>query len=248
MRISICSLCAALIFASSPLLAALPAQAPIEPATGDHGAYSVQNQDLNIDPDRAIAYDNFSLSGDYTLTGIAWTGIYAEAFPDDRSDTDFIVEIWNDASGVPDLGGLPVLSWSFEGGAIAGTGGADLTVTGNGDVSPNTPSTFGGGPGFDYEGSLSGMLSAGDYWISIIADQTFESSDFDPEWQWHLGSGTDGFYASDSRLDPDGTPAYGILQDGKNLAFELKGVPEPSGMVLGLLSFVPFAMMRRKRS
>ena len=250
MKKALFALC--LSFTASQLMAALPNQSPFVPASGDYGAFSVQDQGLGAaDPDRAIAFDNFSLTGDYNLSGICWTGIYAEPLPLALSDTDFIVEIWGDAAGAPDLGSGPVLSWTFEAGPVAGTGGPDLSVTANGSVSPSTGTVVGGGPGFDYSGSIGGTLLAGDYWISILADQTFANAApvVDPEWMWHLGTGTDGFYAADLTNDGAGTPAYGIFQSDKNLAFELKGsvVPEPSTALLAIFAVMGIGAIRRKR-
>lgn len=262
---SIFALC---VLTATQAFAQLPDQQAFEPATNDHGVYSVQDQALgNADPDLAKAYDNFSITGPgYILTGIDWVGIYAEPLPGAVSDVDFLVEIWKDAAGVPDLGSGPILSKLYEDGNMIGEAGDDITVVGNGDVSPATSTTVGGGPGADYWGVLPGSVAgsfsgsttllAGDYWISIIASQTFENPApvVDPEWQWHVSNpGGDGFYSRDRTLDPAGTPEYGLLitEDGsKDLAFTLKGelIPEPSGMLLGMLGMVGVGFLRRKRS
>ena len=80
-------------------------------------------------------------------------------------------------------------------------GGPDLTVTALGHVSPMTDATPGDGPAFHYEGAVAPIdLAAGDYWISILANQLFDNEEpiYDPEWQWHLGDGPgDGFTAYD---------------------------------------------------
>ena len=242
-------------FTASQVLIALPSQLPrIEPATGDHGVFSVQDQTSGSqDPNRAIAFDNFSLSSGYTATGIDWVGIYAEPLADDPSDTDFIVQIWGDSGGVPDLGSGAKHTFQFEGGPDAGTAGADLFVNHNGDVSSATDTSVGGGPGFVYSGAISPTpIAAGDHWISIIADQRFDSAApvVDPEWQWHIGTGPgDGFFARDVLLDADGTPEYGIHQHHKDLAFSIRGIiPEPSGMLLALIGLVFVGLLRRNRS
>lgn len=247
------SLCA--VLTGTTLFAALPNQATLTPipAGFDNGAFSVQETSLGAaDPDRAIAFDNFSLGSDYNLSGISWTGVYAEPLPGARSDTDFIVQIWADDAGKPDLGAGPVMDWTFEAGPVAGSGGPDLTVTSNGILSNATATQIGGGEGFDYSGAISGTLAAGDYWISIVADQSFLNATpiVDPEWIWHQGVGHDGFYAADLRNDPPGTPAYGILQSDKNLAFSLQGavVPEPAaGTLLAVMGLLSVGMVRRKR-
>jgi len=245
----------ALALMASQSLATLPDQlTTTEPAPGsdtDHGHYSVQEQTLGAaDPWRAIAYDNFSLSSSYNITGIDWVGIYAEPLPASPSDTDFIVQIWGDSSGVPDISS-PLHTFTFEGGATAGTGGGNLSVTANGDISSSTSTTVGGGPGFDYSATIaSTLLTAGDYWISIIADQLFDHpSEVDPECQWHTGTGpADGFYAFDAVLDPVNTPGYGILQPDKDLAFAIRGtlVPEPQTALMVLMGLSMAGLLRRR--
>lgn len=250
---------ALLMCTASQAMAVLPVQPRLEPiaADVDHGVYSVQEQVVGVapaastDPYRAAGFDNFSLAAEYILTGISWSGIYAEAFPGAISDTDFYVEIYGDSSDAPDLGTGPVLTWLFEGGIVAGTGGPDLTVTANGDVSPSTATTVGGGPGFDYEATFAGTsLAAGDYWISIVADQLFDNADpiVDPEWQWHLGDGPgDGFQHVDYALDGPMAPL--VESPGKDLAFSLSGtiVPEPAAGLMGFMAFIGLGMMRRRR-
>lgn len=232
------------------------------PLVGDHGVYSVQERSEGVDdPDRAIAYDNFTLDKPVDLTGIEWGGIWAEPLPGALSDVDFIVSIWGDDDGKPDLSGA-LLEKVYMGGNSVGQSGPDMTVVGNSDESPMTPTTPGGGPGADYTGDLPGItegtfsgtteLNAGNYWISIIADQTFDNPFVvDPEWQWALGEGpNDGFYSSDRTLDPPDTPEYGILQESGDLAFTLHGmiVPEPSGLLSCLVGLMLAGLSRRRRA
>ncbi len=251
------TLCVAAVLAA-PATAALPDQPALLPASGDHGSYATRDSSIPYDgtqdPDLAKSYDNFSISSDYIIDGLCWTGIFAEAIPDPASDVDFIVEIWNvDAmnSNLPDITGGPVLTWMLDGGA-AGATGPDVTVTALGHVSPATATTIGGGPAYSYEADLtSATLAAGDYWISILANQAFDHpTEFDPEWQWHLGDGPgDGFSSFDRTLMPPGTLQSGILQEGKDLAFTLKGqlVPEPSSMLMAGFAFISLGLLRRKR-
>lgn len=246
-----CSLLAA------PALAQLPNQPIFAPPSGDHGVYATQNQLFGPnDQDLAKAYDNFSLSSDYLIDGFNWSGIYAEPFPATRSDTDFVVEIWGVDAGnnnYADVGSGPLLTFNFEGGTTAGTGGPDLTVTALGHTSPATDNTPGGGEAFSYSGSVPPIpLAAGDYWISILANQTFSNQvEVDPEWQWHLGTGPgDSFTAYDRTLDPAGTPLAGILQEGdKDLAFQITGqlVPEPNSALLAALGMLSLGLIRRQR-
>lgn len=249
-RTSITFFLAGLLVLVTSAVYAHPNQPAMEPPAGqDHGVYSLQDRTFGAaDPTRAIAYDNFSQSQAYNLTAIRWTGIYAEPFPANLSDTDFVVSIWGDAGGLPDLSS-PVKSWTFFGGANAVQSGPDLTVTANGDTNPTTPTTPGGGDGFDYRAPINFQLGAGKYWISIIADQTFDNPQpiVDPSWQWHLGKGPgDGFYFEDLELNQpltkDGT-------EGKDLAFIFEGtvVPEPHSAVLAALGFLLVGTLRRRR-
>ena len=246
----------AVLMTAAQALAALPNQPAVIPADGEYGVYAVQSQLAGpADPDLAKAYDNFSISGDYTITGFSWAGVYAEPLPADPSDTDFIVQIWNiDPSNdnKADVHNGPIYTFNFEGGVDAGTGGSDLMVTPLGHVSTSTNATQGGGPDYSYYGDVAPVsLAAGDYWISILANQLFSNPDpiIDPEWQWHLGSGPgDGFTDFDRTLDPPGTLQAGILEPGKDLAFRIHGVPEPTGAILAALGLASLGMVRRKRS
>lgn len=245
LKIFFSALCVSI--AAAPALAALPNQPSVEPPAGaEHGVYSVTDQALGgSDPAAAIAYDNFTLSSAYNLSGATWTGIYAEPLPGALSETDFIVSIWGDSGGAPDLSSA-ILSWNLDGGPASGSG-PDVTVVGNGDVSTNTASTPGGGPGFDYSTtSIGGTLGAGSYWISIQADQRFDNVApvVDPEWQWHTAGDGDGFYLEDLAINQE------LVRDtDKDLAFSLQGtvVPEPSSALLGLLGMLSIGMLRRKR-
>ena len=261
---SIAALC---FFAATQAMAALPNQPFRDPATipadTDYGAFAtVASVDSGSgtffdDTERAVAWDNFTLTDAYNIDGICWTGIYAEGIPTGAvSETDFIIRIYPDdgsaAPGAPDLAAATTYMWSLDGG-LAGESGPDVTVTGPlGHVSPVTGSNpIGGGDAYSYEASLTTMeIPAGDYWISITAAQEFDTPGvFDPEWMWHLGEGTDGFYGWDGQF-PVGTDDIGEFFDDKNLAFELKGsiVPEPSSMLLALCGVLGLGMIRRKRS
>lgn len=242
-----------LAVATSQVTAQLPSQPYVIPAAGDYGAFSVQEQGLGLsDPALAKAYDNFTLGAAWNITGIDFTGVYAEALPAALSDTDFVIEIWNDASGTVDTSAA-VATFVLEGGPAAGTGGADLTVTQLAHVSPATASAVGGGEAFHYEGIVATTtLGPGNYWISIIADQTFGNVHpiVDPEWMWHLGTGPgDGFSAYDRLFDDPTDPISGTLQADKDLAFALKGslVPEPSSIMLGLFGFAALGLLRRRK-
>lgn len=242
----------ATVFVATSAQAQLPAQPFVIPSDGDYGSYAVQDQAVGPE-DEALAksYDNFTLTAGYHIEGISWSGIYAEPLPVSPSETDFLIEIWADADGKPNLA-VPLHTIGLNGGT-AGTSGPDVSVTALGHTSPATNATPGGGPAFGYDASLSAVtLPPGDYWISVLADQRFDNQvEIDPEWQWHLGMGpSDGFYAFDRLLDPVGTPEYGFLQEGKDLAFELRGtlVPEPSAIGLAMLATLSALAFRRRRT
>lgn len=249
---TITSLLGAVLLASVAS-AQLPSQPFMIPDDGDYGAYAVQDQMAGpSDEFLAKAYENFTLTTGYHVDGIMWAGIYAEPIPENPSDTDFLIEIWGDSDGHADLDSGPVASFSIDGGK-AGQSGPNLLVTGLGHTSPSTNFTPGDGPAFSYETGLeTTTLPAGDYFISILANQTFDNVApvIDPEWQWHLGDGPDdGFFAFDRLLDPEGTPEYGILLEGHDLAFELRGtaVPEPSSLGMLLLALVSWGWCRGRR-
>ena len=243
--------------------AALPNQPATDPMTIgpdlDYGAFAaVTTIDygggvLFDDDERAVAWDNFTLSNAYNIDGLCWTGIYSERFPDSAvSETDFIIRILPDNGGSPDLGATGY-SWTLDGG-LAGTSGPDVTVSAPlGYTSPTTTTNpQGGGEAFHYEASLSTeTLAAGNYWISITAAQEFDTPApaFDPQWMWHVGDGPDdGFYAYD-HIFPAGTTDIGEFFADKDLAFELKGsvVPEPSSIVMALAGTLSLGLFRRKR-
>lgn len=233
-------------------------------SSGDLGVFSSHDQFYGpqdalmgpFDPALAKAYDNFTLTSDFVIDGFKWAGIYDEAFPSSGpADTDFVIEIWNTNPAFnnhADLGAGPVLQFNFEGGATAGTGGADLMVTQLAHTSPATVTVPGGGSAFEYHTTVAPTaLAAGDYWISILADQEFTTAnENDPIWMWHLGTGPGDGFTSFDRLDPNPTSP---LQSGnfiadKDLAFEIKGVPEPSSALMAAFGLVACGMLRRKRS
>lgn len=245
--------------------AALPAHAVVNGGAGfDFGAYSVHADPLTTnDPDQAKAYDNFSLGMAYVVNGINWHGIYAEPIPSPGANVDFLVQIWGDDAGMPDLNDMKAEWYLVHGPATASvgtTGDVTRSVPDNGaHVSPLTATTPGGGPAVQYDAALTpAHLGPGDYWISIQSVQLFNSPvAVDPEWQWHLGDSgaADGFFAADLTLNP-GAGVKGVLvQDGsvnppaKDLAFELKGVvPEPSSFALAMAAVVSVGLLRKKRS
>gem|GEM_PF-1142518 len=197
------------------------------PADGDLGPFASVDSTLASDPFEAQAWDNFTLTGDTVLDGIDWAGAYIEPFATGLTpETDFVIQIFSDASGSP---GSLVQSFSLDGGE-AGVSDADVVSTLLGHTAED------GGPVYGYSADLPKThLGAGDYWISIRAEQTFPNPfpKIDPTWQWHLGSGPgDGFYTYDDIFDDagdngnglvDGTPTAAVFEDGKDLAFTFSG-------------------------
>lgn len=237
---------------------ALPMQPAVDPntiASGlDYGVFSLVEDSAGLSDDmRALAYDDFSIGDTYVIDKICWSGIYAEAFPNNAdADTNFLIRfLKDDGNGAPDLGNV-AHSITVAGG-LAGQSSGDLTVTQLGTyTSPITAfNPFGGGSAFDYEASVMPFsLGPGDYWISITASQEFDTPGaVDPEWMWHLGEGNDGFYAYD-HLFPTGTTDIGEFFSDKNLAFGLKGavIPEPGSAFMALIGMVSLGLLRRKRN
>jgi len=241
----------ALAFLAPQAMAQIVNQTPV----GNSGEFAAQDQTVGpTDPWLAKAYDNFTLTQDILIEGFCWHGLYAEPFPAARADTDFIIEIWDvdPNNQLPDVAGGALLTFTFEGGVVAGTSGSDLTVTDMGYDSAPAGNSPGGGDVFHYDATLANgtALAAGDYWISILADQTFPNPfpKVDPEWQWHFAGAGDGFTTFDRTTMPPGTNQQGLLVPGKDLAFAIKGVPEPSTILMALCGLAPLGLLRRKRS
>ena len=223
---------------------------------GNSGVFAAQDQTVGpTDPWLAKAYDNFTLPSDVVIEGFTWSGLYAEPLPAARSDTDFIIEIWgvDPGNGLADVFAGPILTFQLEGGVVAGTSGPDLTVTDAGYTSAPVPGiTPGGGEVFNYVGDVaSTSLAAGDYWISILADQVFGNAPpvIDPEWMWHIGTGGDGIFTTFDRGNaPPGTNQQGlVVSEDKDLAFGII-IPEPSSILMALCGLAPLGLLRKKRS
>lgn len=248
-----CAIVYSLLAAPSSAQLTVFSQPAFVPATLDMGAFSTRTKSLP-DPESAIAYDNFTLPGpaaSYDVNALSWEGLYDEAFPANRGETNFLIEIWPHNVNGPDLGAGAIYSTTLFAG-VSGVSDGVVPTTDLGYDSRATATTPGGGDAFHYEAFLPSsvtLASATKYWLSIQALQTFPNAKvIDPQWQWHLGSGPgDGFYAQDTLLDPAGTADFGISQAGKDLAFELEAVPEPSTCVLMFAGMVGLGLIRRRR-
>lgn len=204
------------------------------------------------DPFEAKAWDNFTLSSETVIDGISWDGAYAEPFATGTGaatpETDFVVEIFGDNAGLP---GPLLYTFPLNGGDAA-VDDALVTTTLRSHSSPS------GGPVYHYEAMLPfTAVPAGDYWLSITADQTFPSTGIDPTWQWHLGTnseGADGFYYYDDTFDDAGDNDVGAVNGvprpanagDKDLSFELhaaelvdfNGMLEPGETVMFMGTYI----------
>ena len=198
------------------------------PADGNLGPFASVDRELSSDPFEAKAWDNFSLSEWTVIDGLKWTGAYIEPFATGDGvaipDTDFTIEIFNDDGGAP---GTLAHSFFVKGGK-AGVSDANVTSTLLGYTAED------GGPAYEYQAMLpfTGLV-AGDYWISVTAEQTFPNAapTIDPTWQWQLGSGPgDGFYTFDDTFDTPGDNDNGDVDEtarpasfeaDKDLSFDL---------------------------
>jgi len=225
-------------------------QAIFAPAAGDHGAFSSREDHVATDPLATLAFDNFVLpgTGTYDVASIGWAGIYDEAFPATPLETSFEVKIYSDDASKP---GTALHTYWLPGG-IAGQDDGMVKTTSLNHQSPATDTSPGGGEAYAYEAHLAGvesLMGGTTYWASIQAVQHFDTvGDNDPIWQWHLGSGSgDGFYQRDVEFDPMNTPAYGIFQADKDLAFSLTLVPEPNSIVMAMFGLCTLGLIRRRR-
>ncbi len=163
-------LCVAML-AALAVVAAMPAMANniIYFQNPDYnGAYSSQN-DTNGFGNFATAYDNFTLSGTYTISTVEWVGSYFN--PSIQGTiTGFTVSFYADNAGVP---------------------GTQLATTG--DVAGNANESFlridnAGNPTYLYGLGTSFTATGGTkYWLSIVPDLGFP-----PQWGWETGTGGDG--------------------------------------------------------
>jgi len=216
----------------------------------------VSNQDeTQPDVDNSIAYDNFTLVSDMIVQGVQWTGGYNGLFNNNssfRGDIDFLVDFFphDDVGDKPNTA-AGIRSFVLNSGSSGNDDGTDVTTTQN-----PLETLRNGGRVFDYSSSLTPfMLPAGEYWLSIVARQTFPSPDpitestnsdafFDPEWGWRLGMGGDGnawqFFALED-------PAVPGSQFNTDFAFSIIGVPEPGGCILLLAGLSCFAARKPRR-
>jgi PEP-CTERM motif len=169
----------------------------------------------------ATVYDNFTLAGGGNITGVQFTGAYANP-PTQGTITAWTLDFYNDSAGSP--------------GSIIATG----TFSGTGNET--LLGTFAGYPTYTYELDFGAYgVGPGTYWLSVVPDLGFP-----PQWGWSTGTGGDGvmyqnFFGVLSTYKND--MAFTILGT-------TSGVPEPASMALAGLGFGLLLMARswRKRS
>lgn len=173
------------------------------------GAFSNQlpTHPNTLDDQRAKTFDNFSLGQDASITQLLWTGNFNNPFlPSFTPTLNFNIEVYNDANG-PDLN------------AMVFSGGVAHVES----VVPNELQQNGGSVlSYQTTGLTPFALTAGDYWLSIVAVQDFSVADPGPEepsWAWHFANGDSKSYNFDALFDTS-EPGLTITKD---FAFTLIG-------------------------
>jgi len=190
----------------------------------------------------ATAFDNFSVmgAGSFQVNSVSWQGGYF-APPTSGPITQFTLTFYsNSATGTP---GTPLLTETIPGNAnetfvgtepASGALGPDLVF----NYSTDLPTPFAGTAGTQY-------------WLSIVPDLNFSSSDFG-QWGWHTGTGGDGTSFQDFVV-PGQPPFHGF--NPNDLAFTLTGlgptvIPEPTSMLvwgaLGVAWLAGYRARKRK--
>ena len=154
-----------------------------------------------LDDARSRAFDNFSLSAPVDVTEIRFSGSFDGPFKPQspRTPLDFWIEIFPDnGAGQPLLDDV-LVSRILDAGQAGTDDGVEVrSQERSDDVGARDASVV------DYrtQNLEPVRLDSGDYWMSIVAIQTFPNPDpfedpvngfFDPAWGWHFGgSGRDG--------------------------------------------------------
>lgn len=206
-------------------ISALPAAASTTLAyqgTDLRFGYFSQN-DTNGGGQYAVAYDNFTLNGDYKVTWMQWEGSYDN--PQQPGPiTGWTVTFYTDNGGMP---GTSCCSFHVNGDANESFLGLDAV----------------GGPTFSYTLDLGDgiccFLNGVEYWLSVVPDLGAP-----PQWAWETSSMGDGMsYQVFNNVG-------GLRHD--DLAFWLVGepcdsTPEPGTVVLFGSSLLGAGGMLRRR-
>lgn len=187
-----------------------PSQSPV-------GAFSFDSDDPTEAPARA--FDNFQLGEEQEISAVQWLGGYNFAFnPNDafRGEIDFKLEVFANVDGTkrPDVG-QSLFSTVLTAGMAGESAGSSVSKSIVPDVTAS-PKSNGQEPGIivEYAADLEQPLTlpAGEYWLSIVAEQTFPSPPptpqelpdeyVDPVWFWVLArDGDKQSYHYDSFFD-----------------------------------------------
>ncbi|MBA2919554.1 PEPxxWA-CTERM sorting domain-containing protein [Sphingomonas sp. MAH-20] len=149
-----------------------------QPYDGSGALIASQNDTGGGNGNFATVYDNFTLGGASTVTGVSFTGGYFNP-PTVGNITSFTLNFYADNAGQP------------------GSSLATASIPGNGGES--CVSTI-----CTYSVAVNFAAAAGtQYWLSIVPDVAFP-----PQWGWATGSNGDGvayqdFFGSRSRLTAD---------------------------------------------
>jgi hypothetical protein len=190
-----------------------------QPWDGTGTATGSQNDTGGGNGNFATVYDNFTLGGAATITGVSFKGGYFNP-PSSGSIARFTIAFYADNAGQPGS----ALSTFF----ISGDGGENGCAT--------------AGPSLACNYSLAvnfGAAAGTQYWMSIVPDVSFP-----PQWGWEAGLNGDGrsfqdFFGSRSELTSD--MAF-------TLSGNAAVVPEPAtwAMMLGGFGMAGAAVRRRQ--
>ena len=196
-------------------------------------ANQLQSHPNPFDEGRSRAWDSFRLESDSLITGLRWSGAFDGPFKPQapRPELDFWIEIFPDTDAATPSLDAPVFSWLLDGGTAGTDDGTDVR-------SQERPDELAirGGSVVDYSAALdSADLTAGEYWISITAVQTFPNPSpiedpingfWDPGWGWHYGAGEDGSWIFDGFRDAE-EPGRPFASD---LSFTVLGMVETDAL------------------
>lgn len=197
-------------------------------------ANQLQSHPNPYDEGRTRAWDSFQLASDSALTGLRWSGAFDGPFKPDalRPELDFWIEIFRDTDSLAPWLDAPLFSWLLD----SGTAGSDDGLDVRSQERPDELAIRGGSV-FDYSTTVEpARLTAGNYWISITAVQTFPNPSpiedpvngfWDPGWGWHYGTGDGGSWIFDGFRDA-AEPGRRFSSD---LSFALLGTVEPDAMI-----------------
>jgi hypothetical protein len=217
---SVCFRAVALVLASTISAGASAATLYDQPWDGTGTAAASQNDTGGGNGNFATVYDNFTLGGTATITGVNFKGGYFNP-PSAGAITKFTLAFYADNAGQP---GSALATFSLPGnGGESGCGATGLSLACNYSVAVN----------FSAAGATQ-------YWMSIVPDVAFP-----PQWGWETGTSGDGksfqdFFGNRSQLTSD----FAFTLTGRT------AVPEPAtwALMLGGFGLAGAALRRRQRT